>query len=202
MGIPVKLFAAISTFVSLPAVSLPFQLAVAQERCPLSETQEKQAIEAFHTMAPIFSEPRCVNCHGAVDPFSETGNHGGGVIERVMSTSIDETTGEEQSGEDQEATRKRCMDCHDRVGLWVIPTPGLFFTNRSEADLCGHLKNFFSFSAEAFVDHMVRDGGRFEFITESFKGTRALNELGIATYENLTGKDYKPEPPTSMTTKP
>jgi len=48
--------------------------------CPLSEKQEQEAIEASHHLAAVFREPRCLNCHGGVNPFVEGGGHVGGII--------------------------------------------------------------------------------------------------------------------------
>jgi hypothetical protein len=52
----------------------------ARDSCPLSPTQKVRAVKAFKGLAPIFQEPRCLNCHGAVNPFSRDGGHGGGYI--------------------------------------------------------------------------------------------------------------------------
>ena len=53
----------------------------AKDSCPLSAKQKVRAVKAFKGLAPIFKEPRCLNCHGAVNPFSRTGGHGGGYID-------------------------------------------------------------------------------------------------------------------------
>jgi hypothetical protein len=53
----------------------------ARDSCPLSPTQKVRAVKAFKGLAPIFQEPRCLNCHGAVNPFSPNGGHGGGYID-------------------------------------------------------------------------------------------------------------------------
>jgi hypothetical protein len=49
--------------------------------CPLTAQRERKAVKAFKGLAPIFQEPRCLNCHGAVNPFSQNGGHGGGYID-------------------------------------------------------------------------------------------------------------------------
>ncbi len=49
--------------------------------CPLTVRQENAAVKAFKRLAPLFQEPRCLNCHGGVNPFSQTGGHGGGYID-------------------------------------------------------------------------------------------------------------------------
>jgi hypothetical protein len=49
--------------------------------CPLSKKQAENASQAFKALLPIFREPRCVNCHGAVNPFAKDTTHGGGYID-------------------------------------------------------------------------------------------------------------------------
>ncbi len=53
----------------------------AKNSCPLTVRQETKAAKAFKKLAPVFQEPRCLNCHGAVNPFSRTDGHGGGYID-------------------------------------------------------------------------------------------------------------------------
>jgi hypothetical protein len=43
--------------------------------CPLSDEQAQKSIQAFDKIAQVFTgEPRCVNCHGAVNPFGADAN--------------------------------------------------------------------------------------------------------------------------------
>jgi hypothetical protein len=162
------------------------------EICALSEDQERVAIDAFHTMAPIFKEPRCLNCHGAVDAFKEGGGHLGGVMP-VVTTKVDNGMGTLVDDEDLGATMKACQDCHSLSPQWFPATnPQISFTNKSEEQLCLQMKNRLG-DPGIFVRHMTRDST--DLIPEAFKGTRALDDNGIATYDNATGKDYKLEPP-------
>src|SRR5205085_6155532 len=40
--------------------------------CPLSESQSEKSIDAFAKIVPTLTqEPRCVNCHGGVNPFMD-----------------------------------------------------------------------------------------------------------------------------------
>jgi hypothetical protein len=52
----------------------------AKDSCPLNSQQKARAVKAFKGLASVFKEPRCLNCHGAVNPFSTDGGHGGGYI--------------------------------------------------------------------------------------------------------------------------
>lgn len=48
--------------------------------CPLTDEKTDEAISAFSRMMPALSHPRCANCHGGVNPFSENGGHAGGQV--------------------------------------------------------------------------------------------------------------------------
>jgi hypothetical protein len=51
------------------------------DSCPLDSRQKGAAVKAFKGLAPVFKEERCLNCHGAVNPFSRDGGHAGGFID-------------------------------------------------------------------------------------------------------------------------
>jgi len=53
----------------------------ADQACKLTPDKKLEAVKAFKALAPLFQDPRCLNCHGAVNPFSPTGGHPGGVID-------------------------------------------------------------------------------------------------------------------------
>jgi len=59
----------------------PYPVQGARNACPLTVRQETKAANAFKKLAPLFQERRCLSCHGAVNPFSRTGGHGGGYID-------------------------------------------------------------------------------------------------------------------------
>src|SRR5262245_9872381 len=48
--------------------------------CPLSPAQERAAVNAFDKMMPVLFHPRCLNCHGATNPYvaPQVGRHFGG----------------------------------------------------------------------------------------------------------------------------
>ena len=62
-------------------LAAPLDIRAQSNECPLSPKQEGAAVRAFKKLGPLFKEPRCLNCHGAVNPFSRTGGHGGGWID-------------------------------------------------------------------------------------------------------------------------
>jgi len=141
------------------------------EVCALSDKQQADAPKAFAQMVSTFQHPRCMNCHGAVDPYSGK-NHMGG-----------------------KKLRENCGGCHRLPqGEWDTPEAGLFFTGKDAVQLCRQMKRTLP-DGSAFIAHITEDRGRTPFIQTAFAGTRALNNLGQQMYERRTGKEYRPEPP-------
>src|SRR5438094_4034606 len=54
--------------------------------CPLSDERTRKATQAFDQLAVTFTtEPRCVNCHGGVNPFAPDGDeHLGGMFKLMF----------------------------------------------------------------------------------------------------------------------
>jgi len=73
--------------------------------------------ELFQKMLPVIRHPRCVNCHGGVDPYSGRG-HGPGAIDTVSA----------HKGSYQ------CSDCH--LADWALPSTPHFFTGKTDRQLC------------------------------------------------------------------
>ena len=47
----------------------------ADDSCNLTSSQKMKAVKAFKALSPIFYDQRCINCHGAVNPFAPNGDH-------------------------------------------------------------------------------------------------------------------------------
>lgn len=160
--------------------------------CPLTLPQEYKAGQAFQKMMPVLMHPRCLNCHGGVDPKlpANKGGHLGGVV----------------------GPNEDCLNCHlgvrnlknPRLGLsWRTPVSVLFFKGRSARDLCNQFK-FVEYMAvektggsgpESFIRHVIDDRGGDQFIEAAYKGDRSLNTLGEIESKQATGRDMVPEPP-------
>jgi hypothetical protein len=111
-------------------------------------------------LLPVFRHPRCLNCHGGINPFSKA--HRG--FDQV----------EEGKGNEQ------CQDCHDGLPGWRVPGEPVFFAGKSDEELCLQMKRFEK-TGESFVEHLLNDHGDIQFIAAGFKGDRALGE-GLADY--------------------
>lgn len=149
--------------------------------CPLTPEEEQKAVEKFDEMWPVLRHPRCLNCHGAVNPFVEParGHHGGGKIDRP---------------EDARAALDKCEECH-YVRNWDTPHSIFFFTGRSARQLCMQFKES-ERDPTMFVKHLYNDRGGTPFIETAFKGDRGLNDLGqdMVTDAN-PGRPFQPEKP-------
>src|ERR1044071_4826750 len=106
---------------SREAAALPIPDSTATLRrapaCPLTRGQEKKAIEKFKKLLPVVQHPRCLNCHGGVNPFVDKrqGGHLGGAID--------------QSGGfiKQQQT---CQECHSGLPGWELPPEDFFFVGK------------------------------------------------------------------------
>jgi hypothetical protein len=97
--------------------------------CSLSDKQEQDAPKAFEKLAPIFTQPRCFNCHGGVSPF----NNGRGTHPEFGFKIVPDKDG----NEDVKKTFADChtSGCHDSfpafgaaLQTWrLAPTPSMQF---------------------------------------------------------------------------
>jgi hypothetical protein len=148
--------------------------------CPLSEEQVKKSIDAFGKIVPTLTqEPRCVNCHGGVDPFASPTNHGGDTVD--PSTDCD-TCHSEMPAKSGGAPSK-----------WRLATQAHFFKGKDAKTLCKQMRDVFKQGAD-FVGHLIDDNGNSKFTEVAFLGTRGLNEVGRDLVEH-----YKDEPPQGIT---
>ena len=209
--------------------------------CALSEKQEQEAIEAFHHLATVFREPRCLNCHGSVNPFVEGGGHVGGVIninetlqQYSRSQSFANAVRESRGGmstTDQDVQQARdaiehavshpdtgdadigssnrdlvflsCQQCHSVPPLprWRVAMVKNWFAHigsrqpKGDEQLCELMRAHtitgdFATPAD-FLNHLDHE----DFVMIGFKGNRGLNDNGILTYEDVTKKTFRLEPP-------
>jgi len=156
--------------------------AVGQKSCPLTEAQSKKAVAAFGKIADfVLNEPRCVNCHGGVNPHiasiglnpqdpTEPASlkiHGGGVIQKSTNGTIE----------------AECMDCHDHMAnkrdgsptkQWMTAAPFHNFLDKDATTLCRQFKKSLG-SAQEFLGHIKDDNGGNNFAQTAFNGDRGLD---------------------------
>ena len=170
--------------------------------CPLSESQTQKSIDAFAKIVPTLTqEPRCVNCHGGVNPFidgvgedsaspdADTApsltEHGGGKMDRATPPSASNPKGSPQTA---------CNDCHNNMAhkipsgaksRWSMAPVFLQFLGKDAPTLCKQIKDFSRKceggicgpwpDAKAVLDHFTRDEGKDNFTGTAFKGDRGLD---------------------------
>jgi hypothetical protein len=184
---------------------------VAQKKsCPLTEDQSKKAVAAWEKVAHFLTtEPRCVNCHGGVNPYME----GVGLDPNNSNApfSLVEHGGGKQEHENTGDMDQKCKKCHNDMapkGKWVeigdkAPPPAppgapsdnwttapsfLSFVDKETTAICRQVKRSTG-SAEEFIGHLKNDNGRTNFAGTAFLGNRGLNE------DDMDGFQVTVQPP-------
>ena len=141
-----------------------------QPVCSLSDNQTQKAIKAFGELSPIFTDPRCLNCHGGVSPFGKgIGEHPENGFKVIFDRDVASIT----------KTFAPCQECHGAFPDWRIPTEDAAFTNKTTIDLCKQMKVQFPAGALDFLEHMTNDKGNVPFLDVAFAGTMGLNQDGV-----------------------
>jgi len=191
-------------FICLGAILVVLALAtapaMAQKSCPLTESQSQKAVEAFEKIANVvLNEPRCVNCHGGVNPYmngigldprdptapASLVAHGGGAIQKSKDGTIE----------------AECMDCHNNMAQkrdgsptrqWMLAANFHSFVDKDATSLCRQFKRSLG-SADEFLGHIKDDNGGNNFAQTAFNGNRGLN---ADQYLDPGGPTYvAPKPP-------
>ena len=155
--------------------------------CPLSQEKSQRAVDAWK---PIFrtltGEPRCANCHGAIDPFADNANstHAGGKFFPVMAAN---------GSVDVDKTFQPCAGCHSGLPGWRLAPHALFFKGKDAPTLCRQQRQRFADPSE-FLGHMDNDNGGTAFIATAFAGSRGLNDFAKSLLKDA-GTPYKAQPP-------
>lgn len=156
--------------------------------CSLNDDEQREASDAWASLVPTFHHPRCSNCHGGVDPFSDDGGHLGGAMP------IFRTDSDFGKVDDLERTFGECQQCHGGLEGWTVPPEEMNFAGRSGTQICVQMKRFFH-RPQRFLYHIEHDVGPVNFIREAFRGTRGLNERGRDNFEAEAERPFAPEPP-------
>jgi len=146
--------------------------------CPLSQEQSDKSIQAFAKLVPLFQHPRCINCHGDVNPFdADNSNHEGGNFE--------------------EKDNPDCSGCHTLMPKWRLAPQPMWFINKSEEELCEQEHFMFRYAQlkpgeESFMGHMINDNQDVD------PNSAPFIETGLIGNRAMTDKDLEPggkEPP-------
>jgi hypothetical protein len=176
-----------------PALASPApttrHLSESAESCRLGLGDQVKAIKAFGEMMPVFKHPRCINCHGALDVYSDK-HPGASAVDEGLDLTL--LTRELRDS----ASRQQCETCHDNIerkdrtsgkGGWMIPNPPVFFVDKlgkpkSNEDLCLQMKAMEE-TSDSFTSHISKDHNTIQFIKAGFEGDRALGDSGLAEWK-------------------
>jgi hypothetical protein len=181
--------------------------------CPLTDSQTSKAIVAWGKIANfITNEPRCVNCHGGVNPYidgvgvdpDDTFQFAGAPV------SFLEHGGGKQKHENTGVMDQGCKKCHDgmaKPGAWIdlgdkpvpwpegsplpnwtLAPPFLAFVDKDATTLCRQIKRVTG-TADGFLGHLKDDEGKTNFAGTAYLGNRGLGD------ETLEGENVTIQPP-------
>jgi hypothetical protein len=181
--------------------------------CPLTDTQSKKAIAAWGKIADfITNEPRCVNCHGGVNPYIDGVGLDPGDTFQFAGTppSFLEHGGGKQKHENTGVMDQGCKKCHDgmaKQGTWVdlgdkpvpwpensplpnwtLAPPFLAFVDKDATTLCRQIKKVTG-TATKFLGHLKDDNDETNFAGTAYLGNRGLGD------ESLEGESVTIQPP-------
>jgi hypothetical protein len=172
--------------------------------CPLSDSQTQKSIEAFAKIVPTLTEePRCVNCHGGVNPFIDGTTHPEGPLDRTTDCSGCHSNMVPR-------TRATHVNKHgelDNESVWRLPPDFLSFLGKDAPTLCKQIKDFSRGcdegaggvstcgpwpDAKKFIAHITDDEGQDNFTGTAFKGDRGLDR------EMFPEKEIPSQPPPNI----
>jgi hypothetical protein len=144
--------------------------------CPLSDSQVKKSMDAFAKIYPVLTEePRCVNCHGGVNPFID------GVGKDPSQPDVVPSKFEHGAGKVEHTTK--CSDCHNNMvpptraeppSTWTLAPSSLAFVGKDARRLCKQIRGQLP-TAKLLIGHFTDDNGGDNFTGTAYKGDRALD---------------------------
>jgi len=182
--------------------------------CPLTDSQSQKAVDAWAKIAAFLtSEPRCVNCHGKVNPYIDgAGLDPGDPFKDAEApvAQIEHGGGKQKRPENPAIIDQGCKKCHNDMAKpntfvevgdkpptwpedgpfpnWTLAPTFLSFVDKDATTLCRQIKRQTG-TADRFLGHLKDDNGQPNFAGTAFLGNRGLGE------DDLEGFDVKPEPP-------
>ena len=159
--------------------------------CPLSESQTQKSIEAFSKIAStIANEPRCLGCHGRVNPFIEGTGPDPAEPDRVASQFEHGAGAVDRSAD--------CNECHSKMARrtrdgseskWMTAPDFLSFIGKDAPTLCKQIRDNIP-TAKDFLGHLKDDNGGNNFAGTAFNGDRGLDRTMFSEKEVPTQKPH------------
>lgn len=136
---------------------------------PVRQPEEQDPLALFSAMMPVFSSPRCVNCHGGVLPATGE-NHEGGKVDVAF-----DSNGNMENGTPEAIA---CLECHTAADKWRTAPRALNFVGKDAAAMCRQLKRLNDLrdtnqeAKDSFIFHLSED----YFVGLAFVGQRAIGD--------------------------
>jgi hypothetical protein len=99
-------------------------------------TTNADPIELFAKMMPVFSHPRCVNCHGGVNPYDIDASTPVADIDPTIRIEMDFGPGLVVHGGGATSAGEDCDDCHTDANRWHLAPRDLRFAGKTTKQLC------------------------------------------------------------------
>lgn len=144
--IPAALAACVVAVILSPGTP-PVPTAVAQGQA------QREPLDYFRDLMPVFTHNRCVNCHGAVDPFTNL-DHEGGLISPGQSCTTAQC--HNQADNSSPATDDDWKLAPEAV--WFVKSSNTGRVLKDEKELCDQMADrVANFGAQDFMDHLQND---------------------------------------------
>ena len=159
--------------------------------CPLSDSQTQKSIEAFAKIASaIAGEPRCLGCHGRVNPYIDgTGSEPANPA--APPSEFEHGPGKVDHGAD-------CNECHSNMAKrtcdgkpsnWMTAPDFLAFVGRDAPTICKQIRDILH-TGKDFLGHLKDDNGANNFAGTAFNGDRGLDRKMFPEKEVPTEKPH------------
>jgi hypothetical protein len=153
-----------------------------------TEAIGQDPLELFAQLMPVFSSPRCANCHGGTNPATDL-NHAGGQVDVPL-----DGPGGDMSLEN--GKNQACLECHTApaaaAGGWRLAPKRLSFVGKDTLALCRQ------FRTEQFSVNTRTDVGRAAWLehlqTDQLIGVGFVGNGGVDENSPLVD-DVSVEPP-------
>ena len=158
--------------------------------CPLSDSQAQKSIDAFAKIVPTLTqEPRCLNCHGGVDPFPTRPR----AIPPIPVPRAPRTAREKWRLASARTATANASQARRHFLDLGHGNPRALFSGQGRQGAVQTDAGCIQAGAN-FIGHLTDDNGNSNFTGTAFLGNRGLNDQGQSHVTN-----YKPEPPRRMT---
>ncbi len=144
---------------------------------PVDASRDENPFAMFAALMPVFSSPRCVNCHGGTNPATNT-NHKGGQQDIVL------------NHDDEMVNNDECVLCHNapEARPWRLAPKIASFAGKDAKQLCRQLRSGpgrfdlrAAFDRADLQEHLQTD----ELIGVAFIGQKGIGR-GSAFWEDTT----------------